>query len=111
MGLALWATACASTETGNPPVISMSAIQWYELQDTVVFEGEAGAVEPGGSTIEVRNQRTREVTRMKSRRDGSFRLSAPGTAEDGFTMSAENGGQHSKPFEVIDPSARAAPLS
>ncbi|HKU44727.1 MAG TPA: carboxypeptidase-like regulatory domain-containing protein [Polyangiales bacterium] len=111
MSLALWASACASTETGNPPFIRMSSVSWYELQSVVVFEGSEGAVDPGGAEVEVRNERTREVARAKSQRDGSFRLRVAGTASDGYTMRAENRGQQSERFPVLQLDEDAGPPS
>jgi hypothetical protein len=85
-----------STETGNPPVIDADRVALVVEGDEVHVVGENGAVEPGGATIRVRNLVSDKNANGRAAMDGSFDISAPGEAHDGFSVQASNGDAESK---------------
>lgn len=103
LGLALFAAACAesragglpgggkprdSTETGNPPVIDVSAVALVVRSDEVHIVGGPGAVTPGGIEVEVDNLRSGEEQRGPVAEDGSFDVRVTGTMEDTYAVRA-----------------------
>lgn len=92
----------SSTEVGNPPIVIMKFLAWSSSMngEYVVLSGEPGAVEPGGSKLEITNLSTGEVTIVTSNEDGSFRAEIPGSFEDGFKIRASDGTKKSDPVTV-----------
>jgi hypothetical protein len=90
-----------STQTGNPPVIDTERVALRVSRSDVRVIGAAGAVEPGGAKVEVKNLTTGMSFTTKAAADGSFDLTISGSENDAYSVSAKAGGRTSNPVFVI----------
>jgi hypothetical protein len=102
----LWLITCTSThtenstETGNPPVIDVDRVALEVGKDSVHIVGEAGAVMPGGASIEITNVRTGQTVKAQAAPDGSFEVEVMATPQDVLALAASAGSKHSQPVYV-----------
>lgn len=92
--------ACSSTETGNPPVLDPQRLAFHVVADGIKVTGEAGAVLPGGSTVEFAGADQVAVISMQTAADGSFQTTIPLGTLDGLSIRAVGAGGGSEWQEV-----------
>ena len=104
---ALWLCSCnsshtqGSTETGNPPVIDVDKIALVVSSDGVKIVGEAGAVTPGGATVELQIVGSDQVARGSSKPDGSFEIALGATENAVVEVSAVSASDSSQRSSTI----------
>jgi hypothetical protein len=69
------------TETGNPPLLDVDKLALVVANDSVRIVGRAGAVSPGGVSVEATIVGTGEVVRGVANADGSFEIPLDASAD------------------------------
>ena len=102
-----------STDTGirvvPGPGLTDGLYSFKAIGADLEIVGEAGAVLPGGSTIEVEDRDSHEVTRVKSDADGSFHILVRNVSASGISIRVLSAGARSDevswPGPVPEPQA------
>lgn len=89
------------TETGNPPVIDQALVALVVTADQVRIVGRAGAVRPGGSTVQIVSALTGKTFESASRPDGSFDVLLDGSPLDTFAVRARKDAESSNTVFVV----------
>lgn len=102
-------TACTAThvspqegtETGNPPIINQDLVALVVSANDVRIVGKAGAVTPGGSTVQVISSLTGMTFEARSNADGSFDVALAASPSDTFELRALLGSAQSSVVYVV----------
>jgi heat shock protein HslJ len=82
----------ASTDTGNPPIVTGQQLRLRATETGVVVSGDPGAV-PGGARVDVVNTATGQTATTTAAEDGSFELEIEGSTTDEYRVYAASDGQ------------------
>jgi hypothetical protein len=84
------------TETGNPPVLDVDKVALVVGSDSVRIVGRAGAVSPGGVSVEATIVGTGEIVRGRANADGSFEITLEASADAVVEVRARSGDESSR---------------